>query len=164
MRGCPNLFGLSLLTICLLGNKSPSKFLDSRCVEEVLLGKDIDYSTLKIFGCKVYVHIPSDERNKLKQKSLECIFLYFENGVKGYRLWDSKTKKKVLSRDVIFDERFGAKDADKEEVHEMNHTKVPLSKEKSIPENHAEVEQAPREHEAPREQQALEEVQAEPQA
>jgi len=37
-----------------------------------------------------------------------------------------------------------------------------LSKEESIPENHAEVEQAPGEHEAAEEQQAPEEVQAEP--
>ena len=43
-------------------------------------------------------------------------FSRFEKGVKGYRLWDSKNKKKVLSRDVIFDERLGVKDIDKEEV------------------------------------------------
>jgi len=54
----------------------------------------------------------------MKPKSPECIFLYFEKGVKGYRLWDPKNKKKVLSRDVIFDERLGAKNVDKEEVHE----------------------------------------------
>ena len=36
--------------------------------------------------------------------SLEFIFLSFEKGVKGYRLWDPKNKKKVLSRDVVFDE------------------------------------------------------------
>ena len=88
-------------------------------------------------------------------------FSRFEKGVKGYRLWDSKNKK-VLSRDVIFDKRLRAKDIDKEEVHEKNHTEVPLSKEESIPENHAEVEQAPGKHEAPEEQQAPEEVQAEP--
>ena len=110
-------------------NRSPSKLLDSRCSEEVWSGKDIDYSTLKVSGCKTYVHIPSDEWNKLKPKSLECIFLGFEKGVKAYRLWDTKNKKKVLSKNVRFDERLGAKDADKEEVHEKNHTEVPLSKE-----------------------------------
>ena len=49
----------------------------------------------------------------------------------------------------------------KNEVHEKNRTKVLLSKEESIPENHAEVEQAPEKHEAP-EEQTPEEVQAEP--
>ena len=163
MWGCLNLFWVeSVNHVVFLVNRSPSKLLDSRYAEEVWLGKDIDYSTLKVFGCKAYVHIPSDERNKLKPKSLECIFLGFEKGVKGYMLWDPKNKKKVLSRDAIFDERLGAKDVDKEEVHEKSHTEVPLSKEESISENHAEVEQAPGEHEAPGEQQAPEEVQAEP--
>jgi len=48
---------------------------------------------LNVFGYKAYVHIPRDEWNKLKPKSLECIFLDFEKGVKGYKLWDSKNKK-----------------------------------------------------------------------
>ena len=39
-------------------------------------------------------------------KSRKCIFLGFEKGVKGYRLWDPISKKKVISRDVIFDETF----------------------------------------------------------
>ena len=60
--------------VVFLVNRSPSKLLDSRCAEEVWSGKDIDYSTLKVFGCKAYVHIPGDERNGLKSKSLECIF------------------------------------------------------------------------------------------
>ena len=57
-----------------LVNRSPSKLLNSRYVEEVWSAKDIDYSTLNVFGCKAYIHIPSDERNKLKPKSLEYIF------------------------------------------------------------------------------------------
>ena len=55
-------------------------------------------------------------------------FPQFQKGVKGYRLCDPKNKQKVLSRDAIFDERLEAKDVDKEEVHEKNHTEVPLSK------------------------------------
>ena len=56
--------------------------------------------------------------------------------------------KKVLISDVIFNKRLGAKDTDKEDVHEKNHTEVFLSKGESIPENHVEMEQAPGEHEA----------------
>ena len=82
--------------------------------------------------------------------------------MKGYRLCDLKNKKKLLSRDAIFDERLRAKDADKEEVHEKIYTEVLLSKEESIPENHAEIEQALGEYEAPEGQQAPKEVQAEP--
>ena len=48
--------------------------------------------------------IPSDERNKLQSKSLECIFLGFEKEMKGYKLYDMANKKKFFSIDVVFDE------------------------------------------------------------
>ena len=35
---------------------------------------------------------------------MECIFLGYKYGVKGYKLWCPKTKKLVINRDVIFDE------------------------------------------------------------
>src|SRR5436190_10643897 len=155
--GLPKIFWAeSVNYAAYLVNRSPSTLLNAKCVEEVWSGKDIDYSTLRVFGCKAYVHIPSDERNKLKPKSLECIFLGFEKGVKGYRLWDPKNKKKALSKDTIFDERLRAREADKEKVREKNYTEVPLSREEIFLEDHAEVEQAPEEQQVP------EEVQTEP--
>ena len=33
---------------------------------------------------------------------MKCIFLGYKFGVKGYKLWCLKTKKLVVSRDVIF--------------------------------------------------------------
>ncbi|CAL2277303.1 unnamed protein product [Prunus armeniaca] len=57
-----------------------------------------------VFGCSPYAHIPSDERSKLKPKFTHCIFLGFEKGVKGFKLWDINNRKKVVSRDVVFDE------------------------------------------------------------
>ena len=90
---------------CYLVNRSPSRVLDYKCAEEVWSRKPVDYSDLRVFGCSAYAHIPSDERTKLKPKSLECIFIGFEKGVKGYKLWDFVNKKKVLSRDVVFDEK-----------------------------------------------------------
>ncbi|CAL2256255.1 unnamed protein product [Prunus armeniaca] len=53
----------------------------------------------------VYALIPSDEITKLKPKSLECIFLNFESGMKGFKLRDPVNRKKILSRDVVFDEK-----------------------------------------------------------
>lgn len=92
----------------LLANQSPSRVLDFKCAVEVWLGKLVDFSKLKSFWlrfCSAYAHIPSDEWTKLKPKSLECIFIDFEKGMKGYKLWDRINKKKVLSRDVIFDKK-----------------------------------------------------------
>lgn len=93
----------------------------------------------KFFECRKYDYISSDERKKLKLKlkSLEYIFLSFKKGFKGYEL---REPKKVLNRDVILNERLGVKDVGRKELHEKNHTKVSLSKERSFSKNHAEME------------------------
>jgi len=38
--------------------------------------------------------------------------LGFKRGVKGYKIWDPKDKKIILSRDVIFDEALMMKPTD----------------------------------------------------
>ena len=70
---------------------------------------------MRIFGCPAYVHIPIEERSKLDSKSKKCIFLGFEKGVKGYKLWDPVAQKVVISGDVVFDEKSMIKDFRKEE-------------------------------------------------
>ena len=70
---------------------------------------------MRIFGCLVYVHIPIEERLKLDSKSKKCIFLGFEKGVKGYKLWDPVAQKVVISRDVVFNKKSMIKDFRKEE-------------------------------------------------
>lgn len=61
--------------------------------------------------------IPGDEISKLDSKSKKCIFLGFEKGIKGFKLWDPEVKKRVLSRDVVFDEQFMIQQTRTERVH-----------------------------------------------
>jgi len=49
-----------------------------------------------------FVHAPKEKWNKLDNKEIQCIFTDCKNGMKGYKLWDSVTRKIVYSRDVIF--------------------------------------------------------------
>lgn len=85
-------------------NRSPNTSLGNKVAQEVWTEKEVDYSGMKIFGCPAYVHVPGDVRSKLDAKSKRCIFIGYERGVKGYKLWDPEKKKAVISRDVVFDE------------------------------------------------------------
>lgn len=58
----------------------------------------------KIFGCIAYAHIPDQKRKKLDDKGEKCIFLGVSDQSKAYKLYNTNTKKIVISRDVIFDE------------------------------------------------------------
>ena len=54
---------------CYLINRSLRVALDEKVAEEVWTGNEVDYSSLRVFGCPAYVHIPSEERSKLDPKS-----------------------------------------------------------------------------------------------
>ena len=64
----------------------------------------MNYSHLKIFGCEAFVHIPKENRTKLDDKSMKCIFLGYADEDFGYRLWDPLKHKIIRSMDVIFNE------------------------------------------------------------
>ncbi|KAK3028831.1 hypothetical protein RJ639_038658 [Escallonia herrerae] len=91
-------------TACYLINRSPSSAINHQFLEEVWSGKQVNFSAMRIFSCLAYVHLQNEERSKLDPKSKECIFLGYEEGVKGYRLWDPVAKKKVISKDVVLNE------------------------------------------------------------
>ena len=50
------------------------------------------------------MHIPKENKTKLDDKSMKCIFLGYPDGELGYRLWDPVKQKVIRSKDVIFHE------------------------------------------------------------
>lgn len=46
----------------------------------------MNYSHLRVFGCKVFVHVPKEQRVKLDVRVVECIFLGYGDEQFGYRL------------------------------------------------------------------------------
>ena len=50
---------------CYLINRSPSASLDSETPEGVWTGKAASYSHLRVFGCKAYVHVSDEKRQKI---------------------------------------------------------------------------------------------------
>jgi hypothetical protein len=67
--------------------------------------KDIkpDLSHLKIIGFRAWVQIPKKKRKKLNDRSWQGIFIGYENN-NQFRLYDFKTGRIQMARDVIVDE------------------------------------------------------------
>lgn len=85
-------------------NRAPKKALDWRTSIEVLTGEKPDVSYFRVFGCLAYRQIHKDHRRKLEPNAQSLVFVGYEAGSKGYRLWNRHTHKIVSSIDVIFDE------------------------------------------------------------
>ncbi|TXG65804.1 hypothetical protein EZV62_007079 [Acer yangbiense] len=83
-------------------NRLPAFALNGKTPKEVWSGQPVsDYDRLHIFGCPAYFHVTE---SKLDPRAKKAIFVGFSEGVKGFRLWNSESKKIILSRDVTFDE------------------------------------------------------------
>jgi hypothetical protein len=85
-------------------NMSPLSTLVDMTPHEVWSGKNPLVSHLKVFGCDAFVHVPKEKRSKMDKKEVKCIFIGYKEGMKGYKLWDPTSRKKVYSRDVVFRE------------------------------------------------------------
>jgi hypothetical protein len=92
-------------TIVYLINIGPSTSLDGIIPEEEWIGKRVNYSFLKTFGCEAFVHIDKENRTKLESKSKKCTFIGYGVNDFGYSLWDYENEKIIRSRDVIFNEK-----------------------------------------------------------
>ncbi|KAK2975436.1 hypothetical protein RJ640_007666 [Escallonia rubra] len=91
-------------TAVYLINRSPASALHGGIPEEEWIGKPVNYSFLRIFGCIAYTHIDKEEMKKLDSKSPKCVFIRYRGDEYGYHLWDYEHKKIIRSRDAIFDE------------------------------------------------------------
>ena len=85
-------------------NRAPKRAFKWRTSFEVLTGTKPDVSRLRVFGCLAYRHIHKDDRRKLEPNAQPLVFVGYEANSKGYRLWDKRSRKIVVSTDVVFDE------------------------------------------------------------
>lgn len=94
-------WGEALSTAAHLVNKSPSTVLNLRCPEEIWTSRKLNLNYLRVFGCEAYVH---QSEGKLEPRSMKCVFVGYQEGIKGYRLWNrhSGGVKIIISRDVLF--------------------------------------------------------------
>lgn len=89
-------------TAVYLKNRSPTKVLNGKTPHEVWSGKIQSLKHLRVFGCKVMLHIPKQKRSKWQSKAREQVFLGYCENTKTYRVCDLKTMNTENSRDVVF--------------------------------------------------------------
>ncbi|WJZ84648.1 hypothetical protein VitviT2T_004242 [Vitis vinifera] len=85
-------------------NRSPTLAVKGVTPEEAWSGVKPNVDYFRVFGCIGHVHVPDNKRNKLDDKSFQCVLLGVSEESKAYRLYDPVSKKIVVSRDVVFEE------------------------------------------------------------
>jgi hypothetical protein len=110
--------------------------LDGDIPEEAWIGKKVNYSFLKTFGCEAFVHIDKENRTNLEEKSKKCTFIGYGVNDFGYLLWDYENNKIIRIRDVMYKHQLQGKKQEKEkpeytvldEITEKEIPKVPENK------------------------------------
>ncbi|KAJ9520116.1 hypothetical protein QJQ45_030042, partial [Haematococcus lacustris] len=69
---------------------------------EAFYGVKPDLSGLRVFGCRVWLHVPDQKRSKLQPKSVEGIFVGYQPGSKAYLV--VVDGRETSSKDIVFDE------------------------------------------------------------
>lgn len=83
-------------------NRIPSSVLGKVSPYECLFGHPPSYSHLKVFGCLLFIHFPSLERNKLFPQAAWCMLLGYSDEHKGFLCFDPKDCWLCISRNVVF--------------------------------------------------------------
>jgi len=105
MRVPPEFWGEAVCTAVYILNRCPTKSLNKKTPFEAWHGKKPNVSHLRTFGCVAHVKTVGPGLKKMSDRSKKMVFIGYESGTKGYRVFDPSTKKLVISRDVIFDEK-----------------------------------------------------------
>lgn len=96
----------AIATASYITNRCPTKTLKGKTPFEMWNGYKPNLSHIRIFGTEAMVHIPKEKRQKWDKKSKKMILIGYCDNTKGYRLLDINSDKIVISRDVIFHEKF----------------------------------------------------------
>ncbi|GAB2293109.1 hypothetical protein Dimus_038245 [Dionaea muscipula] len=91
-------------TAVYLMNRSPTKGLGDVTPQEVWSGHKPSVKHFRVFGSLVYVHILSQLRRKLDDRSKKYIFVGYDTSSRGYELMDPTTKHVINSRDCQFED------------------------------------------------------------
>ena len=99
-----HLWAKAAKTMVYVQNRTPHRVLENHNPEEVFSGKKPKVIHLRIFGYRVYIHIPKEKRTKLDPSGKKGIFVGYSKISKAYRIYFLGFNKIDIRRDVTFDE------------------------------------------------------------
>ena len=77
-------------TVVYVQNHTPHRVLENKTLEEVFSDKKPEVIHLKIFSCRVYIHIIKEKRTKLDPSGKKGIFVGYSEISKAYRIYFSR--------------------------------------------------------------------------
>ncbi|KAK2417383.1 putative mitochondrial protein [Trifolium repens] len=99
-----SLWGEAVNTAAYVLNRCPTKKLKDKTPEELWTGHKPSVKHLRIFGSVCFRHIPDEKRRKLDHKSEKLILVGYD-ATGAYKMYNPRSQKIVISRDVIVDEK-----------------------------------------------------------
>jgi hypothetical protein len=116
-------WGEAVLTAAFLFNLCTSSTLPPDVTPfEILKTTKPDVSHLRTWGVRCFAHVPVELQTKLGHKSVECLFMGYPPGGRGYRVRSLATNHFFDSGNVIFDENIPY-----HALHEVSTTPVDYS-------------------------------------
>jgi hypothetical protein len=94
----------AFLTATYLINRTPSKVIGNSTPLEHLYKMQVDYNSLRFFGCACWPNLRPYNSHKLAFRSKQCAFLGYSNLHKGFKCLDTHSGRIYISWDVVFDE------------------------------------------------------------
>ncbi|GAU47995.1 hypothetical protein TSUD_404720 [Trifolium subterraneum] len=104
-KGLPkNLWGEAVNAAAYVLNRCPTQKKKDNTPEELWTGHKPSVKHLRIFGSICYRHIPDEKRRELDDKSEQLILIGYD-ATGAYKMQNPNSKKVVISRDVVVDEK-----------------------------------------------------------
>jgi hypothetical protein len=101
-----NFWSYAVLAYAYVHNRSPTSAVPGTLPYTLMCKRKPDVSNLRVFGCTAYVHVKKDQRKGLSSHTQKCVFIGYPAEYKAWEFYNPITRKKVISKDAEFDERY----------------------------------------------------------
>lgn len=95
-------WSMAFATIVFLHNRTTSITLEGKSSYELLFKKTSNLKDLKVFGCHAHPNLRPFIRHNFSTRSEAHIFIGYPHAMSGYMCYNPRTRKVLVTRDVIF--------------------------------------------------------------